>query len=152
MVDPSLARACLCYYIGTYFLNSSLLLHFITILTIIVNRLIIIWVLSTNGQLCLAPVNLFEWWDFGAFCVVMLSPGTCSTMWWLVTLWSCAVLLMTEPHVRPSHSLVVHIHGGGLSKTFIRWPSGEQMAGISTLRRCQLTCGSYLLSHSKNQV
>ena len=43
----------------------------------------------------------------------------------------------------------VHPHGGGRSKTFIKWPSDEQAASISTLRRSQLTCGSYLLSHGK---
>ena len=35
--------------------------------------------------------------------------------------------------------IVVHTHDGGRSKTFIGWPSGEQAAGISTLRRCPLT-------------
>ena len=35
---------------------------------------------------------------------------------------------------------------------FIRWPSGEQAAGISTLRRCQLTHNSYLLSHGKPRI
>ena len=32
------------------------------------------------GQPCPGPLDLFEWWAFGASCVVMQSPGTCSTM------------------------------------------------------------------------
>ena len=60
--------------------------------------------------------------------------------------------LKTEPHLRPSQSLVVHPHACTRFETFIRWPSGEQAVGIATVRRCQLTCGAYCLRHGRPRM
>ena len=124
----------------------------IIVLSIFDNRLVIIWVFSVRRNPCPGPLDLFEWMSFGASCVAMQSPGTCSKLWWLYTLRSCAVVLTTEPHVRPSHSFVVHPHACGRSKTFIRCLSGKQAVFVSNVRRCQMTCASYLLIHGKQRM
>ena len=98
----------------------------VILLQIIVNSLVILWMLSIRRRPFPGPQYLLEWWDCGASCLSMQSPESCFTVGWLVTLRYCAVVLTTEPHVRPSHSLVVHLHGGERFKTFIRWPSGDK--------------------------
>ena len=149
MLDPSLTRtfnvsvisweltSTVC--LGTYSLNSSLLGYSISVLTIIGNRLVIIWVLSIKEATMPRSARLIRVVDLWRFLYYNEVAGTCSKMYWLVTLRSCAVVLTIELHVRSSHSLVVHPHGGGSSKTFIRWTSDGQAAGVSTARQCQLS-------------
>ena len=59
---------------------------------------------------------------------------------------SCTAVLTTVPQLRLSHSRALHPRACGFSKTFLRWPSDNQVIDILTDRCCQLTLSSYLLS------
>ena len=140
--------------LGTYSLISSLLGYPIYVLTIIGNRLVMIWVLSIKEATMHRSARLIREVGLWRFLHCYSAAGILLRNMMVVILWSCADIIMTELHMRPSQSLVVvvHPHGGRRSKTFIRCASGKEVTDISTLCRCQLTCVSYRLSHGKPRI
>ena len=129
--------------LGTNFFISSLLSYFISVLTIIGNRLVIIWVLSTKRTSVTLFSLIIRVVDLRCFLRFHAVPGNVLNYMIISPIAICAILLTTMPDVRTTHSLLVHPHSGRHSKTFIRWPSGEQAAGVPTYRRFYLECGSY---------
>ena len=137
------------FSLGTYSLNASLLGCFISLLTIVGNQLVMIWVLSTKKATMprstrpIRVVGLRRFLRYYAVAGILLRNMMVSHI----------VISCSRTNDRTSReAIALHPHGGGHSNTFVRWASGEQAAGISTLRRCQLTCGLNFLSHGKPRI